>query len=170
MLVSTKILFNNLLSKIIFIKNHGVPVCPRLYLAVPPSIHSRPFAEFGNLLSKILLKTWCYLKKQPFIVLKLFDNFWFLPFLRHFSSKLCFEPWESRLERIHRICSCKTLPIGWNLIAGPGLRSGAETFPATSAADLFRSGKGKRSCLEKVRCENVLNFYKTDPFCLRTVW
>ena len=61
--------------------------------------------------------------------------------------------------------SQKLLASYWlKYIAGPGLRSGAETFPATSAADLYRSGKGKKSCLENVRCENVFNFYKTDPF------
>ena len=51
------------------------------------------------------------------------------------------------------------------IFVGPGLRSRAETFPATSAADLSRTGKGKKKLFRKsVRCENVFKFYKTDPF------
>ena len=43
----------------------------------------------------------------------------------------------------------------------------SQIFPATSAADLSRSGKGKKKLLRKsVRCENVFNFYKKDPFVL----
>ena len=43
----------------------------------------------------------------------------------------------------------------------------SQIFPATSAVDLSRSGKGKKKLLRKLlRCENVFNFYKTDPFAL----
>ena len=132
-------------------------------VSTPLHSFSRPFSEFRNNLLKILLKTWRYLKKQPFIVLKLFDTFWFLPFLRQFSSKLWFGTCTDRLRRVLRSC---LLPIGWNMCrAGAPLWS--QIFPATSAADLSRTGKGKKKLFRKsVRCENVFNFYKTDPFTI----
>ena len=43
----------------------------------------------------------------------------------------------------------------------------SQNFPATSAADLSRSGKGKKKLLrESVRCENVLIFTKQILFAI----